>query len=143
MQIEHSLVLGADPRTLWPWLATPEGLSRWIGEARSVESRPAGELEVGSLLIVHPPRGQPVEARVERADPGRTLVLRATGLPNDLEALLTFVVEAHPEGSRLTVRGETQLTGLMVFAEGLIASKAQAKLTAWLEVLQNAARSQR
>src|SRR6266850_6482428 len=133
MRIDETLVLGVDPETLWPWISTTERLAEWIADAKSFEAKPAGALVQGSRLIVHLPRGAPIEANVERAERGRVLVLRAGGLPNKLEVLLTFLVREQEGHSVLTLSAETQLTGIMMFAEKMIASKARAKLTTWVE----------
>ncbi|MFN0008406.1 MAG: SRPBCC family protein [Planctomycetota bacterium] len=136
MKIEESLELPVDPGTLWPWLSTPERLGEWIGDVERFELRPPGGVDAGSRMVAHLHRGAPLEARVERAEPPRSLTLRASGLPNDLEVLLGFEVREHEGGSRLTVSAETELRGLMIFAENLIASKARAKLRAWTEALR-------
>jgi carbon monoxide dehydrogenase subunit G len=138
MQVEESLILPVDPDSLWPWISTPDRLAEWITDAQRFEVEPAGELEEGSRLIVHLPRGAPIEGSVERADRGRMLVLRASGLPNDLEVLVTFLVRGQEGGSVLTLRAETQLKGLMVFAETMITSKARTKLKSWADSLRKA-----
>jgi carbon monoxide dehydrogenase subunit G len=136
MIVEQTLVLPAAPAQLWPWVSEPERLARWIPDAQRFEARPAGALAPGSMLLVHLPRGSPVEARVERVEAGRELALLARGLPNEMEVALSFVLVADGGGTRLVLRAETQLTGLMIFAEKLIASKAQAKLAQWSEKLR-------
>ena len=107
MQVEETLQLALPPQELWPWLAEPARRARWIPE----ESR--------------------VASRVERADPPRELVLRASGLPQDLEVRLTLTLISEGAGTRLSLRAEAELTGMMIFAEKLIASKAQGKLAEW------------
>jgi carbon monoxide dehydrogenase subunit G len=129
VRIEESLDLPVDPETLWPWISTPEGLAKWIGDVERFELRPP-------KLIAHPRRGAPIEATIEREERPRTFRLRASGLPNDLEAVLGFEVSAREGGSRLTISAETELRGLMVFAEKLIASKARAKLAEWTQALR-------
>jgi carbon monoxide dehydrogenase subunit G len=129
--VEQTLALDAAPAALWPWISEPERLARWISDAQRFEARPAGPLAPGSTLVVHLPRGAPVEARVERIEPGRELALRARGLPNDMEVALLFTLRAEGAGTRLVLRAETELTGFMIFAEKMIASKAQAKLAEW------------
>ncbi len=136
MIVERTLELAAAPAAVWPWISEPDRLGRWISDAQRFEARPAGPLAPGSTLVVHLPRNAPVEARVERLEPGRELALRARGLPNDMEVALTFTVRAEGSGASLKLRAETQLTGLMIFAEKLIASKAEAKLCAWAENLR-------
>jgi hypothetical protein len=135
MQVEESLVIPVDTASLWPWLSTQERLAEWITDVQRFESRPAGELGAGSRLIAYLPRGAPIEARVERADRGHALVLRAIGLPNDLEVLVTFLVREEEGRSILTLRAEAQLTGMLVFAESLIAGRAKAKVKSWTEIL--------
>ena len=140
MQVEQSLTFEASPAALWPWLSEPERLGRWISDAERFEARPNGPLAPGSTLLVHLPRNPaPVEARVERLEPGRVLALRARGLPNDMEVALLFTLQAEGSATRLTLRAETELTGFLVFAEKMIASKAQAKLAAWSEKLRTLA----
>jgi carbon monoxide dehydrogenase subunit G len=131
MFVEQTLVLQAAPAALWPWISEPERLAQWINEAQRFEVRPAGPLAAGSTLVMHLPRAAPVEARVERIEPGRGLSLRARGLPNDMEVALSFSLATEGNGTRLLMRAETELTGMMIFAEKLIASKAQAKLAQW------------
>jgi hypothetical protein len=141
MRIEESIALSASPEVLWPWISTAERLGRWIADAERFEARPAGELAERSHLLVHVRRGAPIDAVVERAERGRALVLRARGLPNDLEVLVSFLVGEQAGGSALTLRAEAELTGLLMFAEGMIASKARAKVRAWAEALRRALQS--
>jgi uncharacterized protein YndB with AHSA1/START domain len=136
MRIEESLILPVDPEALWPWISTPDGLAKWITEVQRFEATPQGELEEGSRLVMHLPRGSPIEAIVERADRGDVLVMRASGLPNDLEVLVTLLVREQGGVSVLTLRAEAQLTGMLVFAESLIAGKARAKLKSWTDALR-------
>jgi carbon monoxide dehydrogenase subunit G len=132
MIVEHALELAAAPAVVWPWLSEPEKLARWITDAQRFEARPAGALAFGSTLVVHLPRNAPLEARVERVEPGRELALRARGLPNDMmEVVLSFTLQGQSGGTLLVLRAETELSGLMIFAEKMIRSKAQAKLAAW------------
>ena len=136
MRIEESLVLPVTPEALWPWISTPARLAEWIGDVERFEARPAGELTVGSSLVAHLPRGTPIEATVESAEPSRTLVLLARGVPHDLEVRIEFRVEALEGGSRLTLGAQTRLSGLMVFAEKMIAGHARAKLASWTTALR-------
>lgn len=136
MRIEESLDLPVDPGTLWPWISTPDGLAKWIGDVERFELRPPGDIAAGSRMIAHPRRGSPIEATVESAQRPRSLTMRASGLPNDLEVVLGFDVREHGTGSKLTVSAETELRGLMVFAEKMIASKARAKLESWTQALR-------
>lgn len=138
MQIEESLILPVDSEALWPWISTPDHLAKWIAGVERFESEPIGELKEGSRLVVHLPRGSPIEATVERADRGHVLVLRARGLPNDLEVLVTLRVRGQEGSSVLTLRAEAELTGLLVFAEKLITAKARAKATDLAEALRRA-----
>jgi carbon monoxide dehydrogenase subunit G len=138
MRIEESLALDVDAAALWPWISTADRLSEWIADVQRFEAKPAGELAVGSLLIVHLPRGTPIQATVERAERGKVLVLRASGLPDGLEVLVTFLVREEEGHAVLTLRAETLLTGIMIFAEKMIASKARAKLASWAEALREA-----
>ena len=131
MIVEQTLSLPLPPAQLWPWVSEPAQLARWISDAQRFEARPAGALGVGSTLVVYPPRGTPLEARVVRIEVGRELALYARGLPNDMEVALSFTLAAEGQGTRLVLRAETQLSGLMIFAEKMIASKAQAKMTQW------------
>jgi carbon monoxide dehydrogenase subunit G len=136
MQIEETIELAAGPGALWPWISTPERLARWITDVQRFEAKPPGDLREGSHLVAHLARGAPIEASVERCELERALVLRATGLPNDLEVLLTLSIDERAGGSALTLRAETQLKGIMMFAEKLIATKARARLQAWTDALR-------
>jgi carbon monoxide dehydrogenase subunit G len=136
VHVEESFEMAVDSAALWPWISEPERLAEWITDARRFESQPPGELEEGSRLIVHPRSGAPIEAKVEQVERGRSLVLRASGLPNDLEVLLTLRVRDQEGRSVLTLRAESELRGLLIFAEKMIASKARAKLRSWAEALK-------
>lgn len=136
MIVEHTLELGAAPAAVWPWVSEPEKLARWISDAQRLEARPAGPLAFGSTLVVHLPRNAPLEARVERVDPGHGLALRARGLPNDMEIVLSIALQGHGSGTQLVLHAETELSGLMIFAEKMIRSKAEAKLAGWGENLR-------
>lgn len=136
MRIEHALELPVPPAALWPWIAEPERLARWIRDVQRFEARPAGPLAAGSRLTAHLARGSSLEGRVERCTPERELVLLARGLPNELEVRLGFELEPAGNGTRLVLRAETELAGLLVFAESMIASKARAKLSTWSEALR-------
>ena len=136
MIVERTLELAAAPAAVWPWVSEPEKLARWITDAARFEARPAGPLAFGSTLVVHLPRSAPLEARVERVEPGHALALRARGLPNDMEVLLSFTLQGQGSGTQLVLRAETELSGLMIFAEKMIRSKAEAKLSAWAENLR-------
>ena len=136
MEVERTLAFPVPPEALWPWLCEPERLARWIRDAERFEARPPGALAAGSRLVVHVPRGVPIEARVRRLEPARALVLVASGLPNELEVELSFLLEPQGTGSRLVVRAQAELSGLMLFAERMIAAKAEAKLAGWTETLR-------
>jgi len=138
MQVEESFAMPVDPAALWAWISNVDRWAEWITDAKRFEAVPAGELENGSRVIVHPHKGSPIEARVEQSEKGRILVLRARGLPNDLEVLLTFLVRDQGGSSLLTMRAETELTGILMFAEKMIDSKARAKLRSWAESLRRA-----
>src|SRR5258708_5938724 len=131
MKVEQTLFFEVPPAALWPWISEPDHLARWISDAQRFEARPAGALAPGSTLVVHLPCAAPVEARVERVESGRELALSARGLPNEMEVAVRFELSAEGSGTRLLLRAETELTGLMIFAEKMIASKARAKLAAW------------
>ena len=136
MIVERTLELAAAPAAVWPWVSEPERISRWITDAQRIEARPAGALAFGSTLVVHLPRSAPLEARVERVEPGHALALRARGLPNDMQVVLSFEMDAHGTGTLLALKAETELSGFMIFAEKMIRSKAEAKLGSWGENLR-------
>lgn len=138
MKIEHQLELPAPPAQVWPWIAEPARLAQWIRDVQRFELRPAGALAAGSTLLAQLERGSSLECRVECCTAGRELVLLASGLPNDMQVRLEFELQAAGGGSRLVLRAETELTGLMIFAESMIASKARAKLEGWSSALRTA-----
>lgn len=138
MRVEHELELPSPPAQVWPWIAEPERLAQWIRDVQRFEARPAGALATGSTLLAHLARGSTLEGRIERCTPGRELVLLARGLPNEMEVRLAFELAAAGTGSRLVVSAQTELTGLLVFAESMIASKARAKLEGWSSALRAA-----
>ena len=136
MLVEQTLDLEAAPAALWPWLSEPARLGRWISDAQRFEARPDGPLAAGSTLVVHLPRSAPVEVRVERCEAPRELRLRARGLPNEMEVALSFELSAQGGGTRLVLRAQTELTGLMIFAEKMIASRARERLASWTKALR-------
>ncbi|MBK7644572.1 MAG: hypothetical protein IPJ19_16260 [Planctomycetes bacterium] len=112
MIVEQSLKFESTPEALWPWIADPARRAQWIQDA------------------------QRVEVRVERSDPPRTLVLSAGGLPNDMQVRLEIALVPEGNGTRVDLRAQTELTGMMIFAEKMIASKAKSKLASWAENLR-------
>ncbi len=136
MRIEEQIIFPVAADAFWPWISTPERLAEWITDVQRFEARPPGALKAGSLLVAHPPHGAPIEARVERVEPGRLLALRARGLPNDLDVLLTLEIREQGARSVLILLAETELSGILVFAEKMIASKVRAKLAAWTGTLR-------
>ncbi len=136
MQVEHVLDFGVAPELVWPWISEPAKLAQWIRDAQRFEARPPGALAAGSTLVAYPARGAPIEGRVERCTSARELVLLVRGLPNEMEVRILFELSASSGGTHLVLRAQTELTGLMIFAESMIASKARAKLEAWSAALR-------
>ena len=112
MQVEEAVTIELAPEQLWPWIAEPARRARWMPEESKVASR------------------------VERSEPVRELVLKASGLPQDLEVRLTISLAPQGTGTRLVLLAEAELTGLMIFAEKMIAAKGQAKLQQWAQSLR-------
>jgi len=105
-RVTRSVVLLAGPDEVWAMLTTPEELSVWLGEVEELE------LERGGSLVV---REEGITRRgvVESFEPGRILSFRwrrIAGAGVSLEVgeatRVTFVLEADPEGTRLTVSEE-------------------------------------
>ena len=101
------MVLPAEPDEVWATLTTREELSAWLGEVVALE------LEPGGSLVVHESEGATRRGVVEAADPGRILSFRwrrLAGAGVSLEvggaSRVTFVLEADPAGTRLTVTEE-------------------------------------
>lgn len=109
MRDEHvtrSVVLPAGRDEVWATLTTPEELSAWLGEVVELEPEPGG-------AIVLREQGSTRRGMVEAAEPGRVLSFRwrrLAGAGVSLEVggatRVTFVLEADPEGTRLTVTEE-------------------------------------
>jgi uncharacterized protein YndB with AHSA1/START domain len=100
------VVLPAEPDEVWATLTTPEELSAWLGEVLELELEPGGSLVVRE-------DGSTRRGVVESAEPGRILSFRwrrLIGAGVSLEvggaSRVTFVLEADPEGTRLTVTEE-------------------------------------
>ena len=105
--VTRSVVLPAEPDEVWATLTTPEELSAWLGEVVALE------LEPGGSLVVRENEGATRRGVVEAADPGRILSFRwrrLAGAGISLEvggaSRVTFVLEADPAGTRLTVTEE-------------------------------------
>jgi uncharacterized protein YndB with AHSA1/START domain len=106
-RVTRSVVLPAEPDEVWATLTTPEELSAWLGEVVALE------LEPGGSLVVRQNEGATRRGVVEAADPGRILSFRwrrLAGAGVSLEvggaSRVTFVLEADPAGTRLTVTEE-------------------------------------
>ena len=106
-RVTRSVVLPAEPDEVWATLTTPEELSAWLGEVVALE------LEPGGSLVVREDEGATRRGVVEAADPGRILSFRwrrLAGAGVSLEvggaSRVTFVLEADPAGTRLTVTEE-------------------------------------
>jgi len=105
--VTRSVVLPAEPDEVWATLTTPKELSAWLGEVVALE------LEPGGSLVVRENEGATRRGVVEAADPGRILSFRwrrLAGAGVSLEvggaSRVTFVLEADPAGTRLTVTEE-------------------------------------
>jgi uncharacterized protein YndB with AHSA1/START domain len=105
--VTRSVVLPAEPDEVWVTLTTPAELSSWLGEVVELE------LEPGGSLVVHEAEGAYRRGVVEAAEPGRILSFRwrrLKGAGVSLEvgraSRVTFVLEADPAGTRLTVTEE-------------------------------------
>ena len=101
------MVLPAERDEVWATLTTPEELSTWLGEVVALELAPGGS------LVVREGGGATRRGVVEAADPGRILSFRwrrLAGAGVSLEVggatRVTFVLEADPAGTRLTVTEE-------------------------------------
>ena len=106
-RVTRSVILPAEPDEVWATLTTPEELSTWLGEVVALE------LEPGGSLVVRENEGATRRGVVEAADPGRILSFRwrrLAGAGLSLEvggaSRVTFVLEADPAGTRLTVTEE-------------------------------------
>lgn len=105
--VTRSVVLPAEPDEVWATLTTPEELSAWLGEVVELE------LEPGGSLVVREADGGIRRGLVEAAEPARILSFRwrrLVGAGISLEvggaSRVTFVLEADPGGTRLTVTEE-------------------------------------
>ena len=106
-RVTRSVVLPAEPDEVWATLTAPEELSAWLGDVVALE------LEPGGSLLVRENQGAMRRGVVEAADPGRILSFRwrrLAGAGVSLEvggaSRVTFVLEADPAGTRLTVTEE-------------------------------------
>ena len=106
-RVTRSVVLPAEPDEVWATLTAPEELSAWLGDVVALE------LEPGGSLVVRENQGATRRGVVEAADPGRILSFRwrrLAGAGLSLEvggaSRVTFVLEADPAGTRLTVTEE-------------------------------------
>jgi uncharacterized protein YndB with AHSA1/START domain len=106
-RVTRSVVLPAEPDEVWATLTAPEEVSAWLGDVVALE------LERGGSLVVRENQGATRRGVVEAADPGRILSFRwrrLAGAGLSLEvggaSRVTFVLEADPAGTRLTVTEE-------------------------------------
>ena len=114
--VTRSVVLPAEPDEVWSTLSTPAELSSWLGEVVELELRPGGS------LAVREGDGATRRGVVEVAEPGRSLSFRWRRLAGSGASLevggasrVTFVLEADPAGTRLTVTEEPVPLATAVF----------------------------
>jgi uncharacterized protein YndB with AHSA1/START domain len=105
-RVTRSVVLPAGRDEVWATLTRPEELSAWLGEVVELEPEPGGAIVLREL-------GSTRRGMVEAAEPGSILSFRwrrLAGAGVSLEVggatRVTFVLEADPEGTRLTVTEE-------------------------------------
>ena len=99
-------MLPANPDDVWATITTPEELSLWLGDVVELELEPGGPIVVRE-------DGSTRRGVVEAAEPGRFLSFRwrrlaGAGISLEVGAAtrVTFALEPHPEGTRLTVLEE-------------------------------------
>jgi uncharacterized protein YndB with AHSA1/START domain len=105
-RVTRSVVLPVGRDEVWATLTSPEELSAWLGEVVELEPEPGG-------AIVLREQGSTRRGMVEAAQLGRILSFRwrrLAGAGVSLEVggatRVTFVLEADPDGTRLTVTEE-------------------------------------
>ena len=103
MRVTRSIVLPASPEDVWPALADPERLARWLGGRVELEGRPGGRVVLADDDGLR-------WGTVERFEPGRLLALRLWTRTRGLAGTrIEFVLEGAEGGTRLTVV-ESQIT---------------------------------
>lgn len=110
-EVTRSVEVPADVRRAWQVISTPDGLSRWLGGATSIDLRPGG----GGVADL--PEGRR-ELTVEEVVHGRRLVLHwwpegaAGRTPLERGAsTVELEVEQNEQGSRIVVTEHAPLEG--------------------------------
>ena len=137
MRIEETIELPYSPERIWPWLAEPERMPRWVEDVTSGRTRDGEPIRAGSLVELVPKgRGATIVAEVVRCEKERELALRVQGgLPDGLVVEIAWNLAQSGTSTTLGLRAEAELTGLMIFMESLIANQARKKLRAYAERL--------
>src|SRR5262245_4315398 len=95
MEIRRSVIVAADQEKVWQAITQPEHFSKWFGGQIQFERLAVGEAmtffetEAGTIAIVEPPERFGFYWTAEKGYP--------------VETLVTFHLEAAPEGTRITV----------------------------------------
>jgi uncharacterized protein YndB with AHSA1/START domain len=98
VMFERSVTLPATPSEVWRALTESDELSRWFGCPVELDARPGGRVTVHEAERVR--RGL-----VEEVEPAHRLTVRWLPDVGSIErrTRVAFVLEAIPEGTRLTV----------------------------------------
>jgi uncharacterized protein YndB with AHSA1/START domain len=105
--VRRTVLLPAPREEVWRALTSLELLAEWLGEVVELEPR------AGGAVVLREADGRTLRGLVERADPGRALVLRwrrlsGAGISLQVGEATRVVLELEDEGSgtRLTVTEE-------------------------------------
>lgn len=121
MRVEHEIVVGRDPETVYAYLADASNLTEWQDGLEEVRGALAGPAAAGATWTeIRRAMGRRIEAVVEvvAAEPGRRFAVRSTAGPVSFQ--VDHALEEAPEGTRVSVVAEGEQSGVMKLASGLV-----------------------
>ena len=135
---EHSVEIDASAERVFPYLAEPELMQRWIGgliEFRPIDAGPALGSRAIQLVEVAGKKWE-LESELTRYEPPRLLEARLVA-PKDFESVAAYRLEEADGRTRVTTTMETEYKHRVArFLGGVATRQAQRKLEADLARLK-------
>ena len=137
MRFSNSVVIRRTPADVYNFLANPDNIPRWNHAIGSARTTIPGPLTAGSWLELSRAIPRPGVDRLEvtEVEPYRRLVLRGDVGP--LHGTLDYVLQAVPEGTRLTNAADLQASGLAGIFEAVVSKQVRSAVQDNLEVLRS------
>ena len=137
VELEHSITIKRSPEDVYAFVADPENATKW--RVGLVEAKQVGE-EMGVGTVVKEKvevlgRKLNAEQRITAFEPGqrRSLEVKLGPLPIELDE----VYEATEEGTKLSVTGRTQLTGVQKMMNRVVLGQVKKQLEKELQNIKD------